>query len=325
MGKLGWFLFSLASFTGGVALADSLPLSCLLFQGQPVAVQAPLGMSQHRAVLKSCSTPDGLRIGIREFQSSGRTYGLLLNPQNLKTRIVDLSCVRCTDTDFHQLPESNYKSAMRKQMAEPFPLGNKGISHSPNNKTGYFLSVDLCPSRKSFDASIFENAKVRNQRNFPVAIAITGGWMRSYSQEFTWLKRQHLAGQLDVTWVNHSYTHPYYRGVENRKNFLLTSGVSFAEEVLKQEQYMISNGLTPSVYFRFPGLISDKTVIAQLSSYGLLALGSDAWLGIGQKPTQGSVILIHGNGNEPKGINIFMQILQNLSSLEIFKPLTDLF
>ena len=324
---MGKYVIGVLSFLGmfSSTQANSLPASCLLFQGQEISTARPLALSGHQVVLKSCVGPDGDGISIREFQTGGKNYGLLLNPQSLQTQIVDLSCIQCADIHFEKLPESNYRSAIKKQMAQPFPLSNKGIAHAEGKTSGYFLSVDLCPSKKRFDANIFDNTKLHEQKKFPVAVAITGGWMHHYRQDFEWLKSQQLAGNLDITWVNHSYSHPYIRGLENNRNFLLHARVNFADEVLKQEQYMISNGLTPSVFFRFPGLISNQDVIKQLSSYGLLSLGSDAWLANGQRPQSGSVILIHGNGNEPQGVELFLRLLNSLGSLEIFRPLRELF
>jgi hypothetical protein len=44
--------------------------------------------------------------------------------------------------------------------------------------------------------------------------------------------------------------------------------------------------------------------------YGLIPIGSDAWLAKGQPIHSGSIVLIHGNGNEPIGIKDFIRLLQ---------------
>jgi hypothetical protein len=94
------------------------------------------------------------------------------------------------------------------------------------------------------------------------------------------------------------------------ENFLLTPGVNFAEEVLGTEKLLISKGLVPSVFFRFPGLVANQEKMAQLSEWGLVAVGADAWIGKGQKPHPGSIVLLHGNGNEPKGLELFTRIYE---------------
>jgi len=80
--------------------------------------------------------------------------------------------------------------------------------------------------------------------------------------------------------------------------------------VLKTEAAMIENGLLPSVFFRFPGLVSDAALVRRVVSYGLIPVGSDAWLAKGQAPSSGSIVLVHGNGNEPIGIEKFLDLVR---------------
>ena len=74
---------------------------------------------------------------------------------------------------------------------------------------------------------------------------------------------------------------------------------------------MLEQGLIPSVFFRFPGLVSDNKVVGLVTDYGLIPIGSDAWLAKGQSATSGSIVLIHGNGNEPVGVSDFIRLLKN--------------
>jgi hypothetical protein len=39
-------------------------------------------------------------------------------------------------------------------------------------------------------------------------------------------------------------------------------------------------------------------------------LVTDAWLAKGQEPGNGSIVLIHANGNEPVGIKDFIELLR---------------
>jgi hypothetical protein len=39
-------------------------------------------------------------------------------------------------------------------------------------------------------------------------------------------------------------------------------------------------------------------------------VGSDAWLAKGQRPTEGSIVLVHGNGTEPIGVADFIRLLR---------------
>lgn len=94
------------------------------------------------------------------------------------------------------------------------------------------------------------------------------------------------------------------------ENFLLAPGTNLEIEVLENEKLMLKNGLTPSVFFRFPGLVSDKSIVDKITAYGLIPIGSDAWLAKGQQPNAGSIVLIHGNGNEEIGVKDFIQLLK---------------
>ncbi|WP_345329642.1 hypothetical protein [Mucilaginibacter defluvii] len=52
-------------------------------------------------------------------------------------------------------------------------------------------------------------------------------------------------------------------------------------------------------------------MVDKVLTYGLIQVGSDAWLAKGQRATPGSIVLIHGNGNEPIGVNDFLQLLRS--------------
>jgi len=73
---------------------------------------------------------------------------------------------------------------------------------------------------------------------------------------------------------------------------------------------MLRNGLLPSVFFRFPGLVSDQQLVFKITDFGLIPIGTDAWLAKGQAPQAGSIVLIHGNGNEPVGVNDFIALIK---------------
>ncbi|MGZ3744273.1 MAG: polysaccharide deacetylase family protein [Pseudobdellovibrionaceae bacterium] len=300
---------------------DELPPSCHLFpQGSSVLEEASLSIEQYQVKFSSCPISGQNWIGIREFVSQGKVYVLLIHPNNLHTQIVDLDCLRCSPLSFEQIPDSVYKQGIKEELSPPFPQVNDGLTHAKLN-SGWFLTVDLCPSHQNFDFSIFDNVKVKSRQDFPVAVAVSGGWMQRYSNEFLWIKNQALDHHLDIVWVNHSYTHPYKKGIRNKDNFLLSPGVHFDDEVLKQEQNMISAGVLPSVFFRFPGLVSNKGLMIRLAHFGLLALGSDAWLALGQEPKPGSIVLIHGNGNEEGGVHLFIRLLDRISDMGVFKNL----
>ena len=112
----------------------------------------------------------------------------------------------------------------------------------------------------------------------PVALSISGTWLTRHPADFQWLHDQERAGTLRITWVDHSYDHPYVPGHPLAGNFLLTPGTDMRSEILDTEQLLIANGETPSVFFRFPGLISNTALMRLADDYHLIVLGTDAWL-----------------------------------------------
>jgi hypothetical protein len=135
-------------------------------------------------------------------------------------------------------------------------------------------------------------------------------------------------GSLSITWVNHSFSHPYDAGKPLEENFLLKPGVDFEKEVLKTEEALMKRGLLPSPFFRFPGLVADKGLLERLKSLSLIPVGAHAWLAKGEEPRAGSIILVHGNGNEPAGVKKLIEFFETkkkeLESSELrFLPLKD--
>jgi hypothetical protein len=121
---------------------------------------------------------------------------------------------------------------------------------------------------------------------------------------------------ISVTWINHTYNHTYKKRVPWWRNFLLDKSNHIEEEITRNEVTMIESGLTPSVFFRFPGLVSNQEIFSKVADMGLIPLGSDAWLGKKQWPVNGSIILVHANGQEPVGVKRFLWLL-NAKKLEI--------
>jgi hypothetical protein len=134
--------------------------------------------------------------------------------------------------------------------------------------------------------------------------------MTEHPEDLRWLLKRVEAGDLSVTWINHSYHHAFDPRQPLRRDFLLMPGIDLEAEVLQTEAAMIERGMLPSAFFRFPGLVSDESVFERVISFGLIPTGSDAWLAKGQPATPGSIVLIHGNGNEPAGVRDFLELMR---------------
>ena len=155
------------------------------------------------------------------------------------------------------------------------------------------------------DRPFFENLIQQFPNPVPIGIAISGLWIHHHKAELDWLIDQARQGHLDILWIYLSLTHPYDMHRSITSNFLLENGVRLDSEVLENEIWMIEAGLKPSVFFRFPGLISSQQLIGHIKNWGLIPLSANVWLGRGQKISPGSIILLHGIGNEPSGLKLF--------------------
>jgi hypothetical protein len=198
-------------------------------------------------------------------------------------------------------------------------LENAGLTHGGGQ--GDFVTGDLCPSWKPLDRAFFTRLEAASP-HAPVALSISGLWLIHHFDDFRWLVGERNAGALDILWTDHTYHHPYRRKLPDDANFLLTKGVDPEEEIFGTERLLIANGETPSLFFRFPGLISSDPLMQAVRQDHLITLGANAWLALGQKPEHGSIVLVHPNGNEPKGLALFSTDLAHGAIAAPLEPLT---
>ena len=259
-------------------------------------------------------------IVLRQFKQSGERRLLAVDPATLDTLIRPAKglhlkrlawpalCIATADEAYgHALADAETNGASHQ---------DAGIVHALPAGKGVVLTVDLCPSIHPLDRRLFEaviETFPPEEKPVPLGIAVTGRWMEKHANDFAWLRGLESRGEIAVTWINHSYNHRYARDLPLARNFLLEPGTDMRREILATESLMIQNGLRPSIFFRFPGLVSDLGLVRRVVSYGLVPIGSDAWLAKnakGQVPAPGSIVLVHGNGNEPVGVTRFLALLR---------------
>jgi hypothetical protein len=255
---------------------------------------------------------------LRSFDNYGKHYLLLVDPQTLITKISQVGFYTVTPMTIAEarafFTRSPYQKAMVKVENTSVMIQDAGIEDGMPKETGISLTADLCPSHRPLDRVIFtdiiaEFKKV--EQPVPVALSITGIWMRQHPQDLQWLKKLQADNEISITWINHSFNHRVSLTEPLKENFLLEPGTDITYEVLETEKAMLANGLMPSVFFRFPGLVSDQQLVNRITDFGLIPVGSDAWLAKGQQPHAGSIVLIHGNGNEPVGVKDFVALLHS--------------
>jgi len=284
-------------------------------------------VSQAQEVIKDYTVYNGIAkvqgnelLILRKMEKAGQQFYLTVDPHTLSTQLTPASAAvikvmdwKTLKTYFQQTPYFNaWTTAARQSLA----LQDAGVTHGFPKEKGVTLTIDLCPSHKPLDRIIFtslikEFAKV--EQPVPIALSITGRWMLTHTDDLNWLKELVAKKEIDITWIDHSFNHHVSATAPLKTNFLLEPGTDMNFEVLGTELAMLQHGLTPSVFFRFPGLVSDQQVVDKVLAYGIIPVGSDAWLAKGQKPSAGSIVLIHGNGNEPVGVADFIMLLKNKS------------
>jgi hypothetical protein len=299
--RLGWLIGVAAALCGHGAAAQ------------------PARVTGYQLSLARCRPSSGgvELVGLRRLLIDGRVHHLVVDPVTLSTALTPASGLQVESLPWQELRRAfeatPYMRAVARAEGRRAELQDAGIVHSLPPEQGVVLTVDLCPSRRPLDRTLFAqliDGFREVERPVPVAISITGVWMLEHPEDLRWLIERVDSGDLAVTWINHSYHHAFDPRRPLSRDFLLMPGIDIEAEVLETEVAMIEHAMLPSVFFRFPGLVSDESVFERVISFGLIPTGSDAWLAKGQPATPGSIVLIHGNGNEPAGVSDFLELMR---------------
>lgn len=284
----------------------------------------PVRIEHYQRLYLPVFTEDGeLNVAIRFFKRNDTPSFLVVNLKNLATKVLPVEKVYLKNVKHRQLishqqiQQSHYYQLFYQHMSSTSLPENQGITHALSGVTGNILTVDLCPSSRMFEKEFFKILTEQRTTPFPVALSISGMWILKHMTEFQYLLDLQAQKKLKITWVNHSFSHIYYSDLPDDKNFLLTEMVNLDTEVLLTEQILLQYDQVPSVFFRFPGLISSPRLLHKLKKYGLIPLGADAWLAKDQDIQPGSIVLIHGNGNEPLGVKRLIPQLKHHQWLEL--------
>lgn len=275
---------------------------------QPPPLENGFGVSLKmlKPEIQTCFLKGGSARLVTALRSLG-DWKLAVLPGTTLMRFVRSSCLVCEPQPPPPLENPYLIAVQRYNVSDG--ISNQGFRAIRSSHR--VLSADLCPSPKPLDRRPFEALLKRNNlpRPIPFLLAASGRWLETHSEDLSWLKKLEQEGLFEWTWVNHSYGHPHKPGAPNAENFLNLPASDLTREVLRTEMTMISRGLTPSIFFRFPGLISSRALHQELSSLGLIPLGSNGWLAKGQRANPGSIVLVHANGNEPKGIQELLPLI----------------
>lgn len=279
-------------------------------------------MQGYEAIFESCARDGDTRLATRRLRVDGEKLLLTVDPQTLKTSLERAACWRCVETSDAEQAETRFLQAVRppQDSDRPPALVNAGLIHGKG--AGAFITGDLCPSHKPLDRAFIEEVAAQGPGT-PLTLAVSGAWIAQHGEDFAWLQEKARSGALDITWADHSYSHPYIPGLRDAQNYLLRPGVDLDREIFETEKILIAHGATPSVFFRFPGLVSDGALLEILKERHLVALGADSWLALGPPPKSGSIVLVHPNGNEPGGLQIFSRLLKSGRMPKPFRAINE--
>jgi hypothetical protein len=288
------------------------------------AADAPARVSDYKSVFQECHKADSAPVlAIRRMIIDGNGMLLTVDPATLETALAREQDWSCADTDDeHQKNTRLIKAVHASSVALPRDIiVNGGLVHGAT-AAGSFVTGDLCPSHRPLDRAFLEKLRAA-ESPLPVALSISGLWLTHHGADFQWLRDRERAGTLQITWVDHSYHHQFVPGRPLADNFLLTPGVDMQAEILDTERLLIAEGETPSVFFRFPGLISNAALMQVVQGDHLIVLGADAWLTKTQRAAPGGIVLVHLNGNEPEGLRIFSALLSAGKLPRPFRPIEE--
>ena len=198
------------------------------------------------------------------------------------------------------------------------------------------LTVDLCWSLRPVESDLFQAirgaAKSRRCGVAPV-LFMNGRWIEQHPGEMHEMIELAMLDGVHVTWGLHTYAHPKYG------NFLNTfSREQVREDNMRVERQLLEWGVVPSAFYRFPGLVHDRERSDNVLDLDLFPIDCEAWMALterdknkemmgpfGKAVSDGSILLVHGNGNEPDGIPPLLKWLDahpdwSFAPLYLFMP-----
>ncbi|NMH28506.1 polysaccharide deacetylase family protein [Flavobacterium silvaticum] len=300
-------------------ISTILTLAVILFSARSISQNE--GISNYKKYFAFTQTGTQKFLIIRQYQKAGKQFYIGVDFSDLSTRIFASDDIKTVPANWEKIQtdykDTPYIQAINFTRQQSLNLQDSGISNGYPEEKGITLTIDLCPSGKPLDRIIFTsliNEFGKIEKPVPLALSITGKFMLSHPDDMQWLKNREASNDIRITWINHTYNHFYNPKLPLAENFLLKPGTDINFEILETEKALLERGLLFSVFFRFPGLVSDQSLIEKVTGYGLIPIGSDAWLAKGQTAHDGNIVLIHGNGNEPLGVKDFLKLLQDEKS-----------
>ena len=267
-------------------------------------------IKEYKDIFKCIKFHSKSYMAIRNFELNSQKALLIVDTNSLKSGVVFKSNVTA-----QKCPKEIYESRYIKFLANAKYEANHTLQNdgTVSSGGGVVFTTDLCPSSKEgFEDRLYLGLIKRFKNPVPVTLFITKRWILKHEKAFEMLRSWQKEGKLDITWGNHTAMHIYHPKAKLEHNFVLSPEENLTQDVLDLEVELLKRGVVPSVFFRFPGLVSDKKAMETVANLGLITIGSNTWIAKGQKIKEDSIVLAHGNKNEPKGVDMLLKDFQNI-------------
>ena len=131
-----------------------------------------------------------LLAAVRQYNHGGEDRVLVVDPQRFAMRTLPaqkvLSSPAAPDETWRATP---FSQALARQTSPPYPLQNDGLREAESAVSGFFLTADLCPSRKPLDYGFVKATMALPQKPpVPIALMVSGLWIRGHQTDLAWLK-----------------------------------------------------------------------------------------------------------------------------------------
>ncbi len=254
-------------------------------------------------------------VGLRSMFIEGVLYRASVDPSSLRTFIISDADSQFMpmgiDNICREIPHTSYAKLLilYKSLIDN-NTNFSGLTRIAPSFGKSFLSADMCPSKSEFDLDFFKVA-AGAEHGFPIILFVSGEWINFHKESFDYLKELGDDGIINILWGNHTYKHLYKKDVPVNANFLKLPDIDPISDITDNEILFLYKGLGFPVFFRFPGLIADKKLATAVYELGLIPLASDSWLAKGEGYRDGSILLIHANGNEKAGIKKAIELIKS--------------
>ncbi len=190
------------------------------------------------------------------------------------------------------------------------------------------LTSDLCWSIRPYEKEFYyelPNRSADGSQTVYCTQFISGRWLQQQPLAMADLLELEKEPSIDFIWGLHSWDHP-------KSGIFMNAYApeSLRGDTLHLEKILLEWGVVPEHFYRFPGLKHDETRLNEILAMSLLPVDCDSWVSgmhLDRPPhrvpaTNGSILLVHGNGNEARGISRFFEWLEEEPDWE-FAPIWE--